>query len=51
VYQVDWILFGIIPHRAAARETLIGCYRILADLRGVRDRAATAWARRLESLS
>jgi hypothetical protein len=35
VYQLDAILFGIIPRRAAARETLVGCFRILVDLHGV----------------
>jgi hypothetical protein len=40
----------LFPCRAAAHETLVGCCRILVDLRGVRDRAGTAWARRLEFL-
>ena len=49
----DWILFcGVIPHQAAAQKTLDGVpirffvlkiiFRILVDLCGVRDQAATA---------
>jgi hypothetical protein len=40
----------LFPRRAVAHETLVGCSRILVDLRGVRDRASTAWARDLEFL-
>jgi hypothetical protein len=49
-----------IPRRAVARETLDGVpirffilkiiFRILADLRGVRDQVVSAWVRRLEFL-
>jgi hypothetical protein len=45
--RLDFIM-ELFPRRAAARETLVGCCRILVDLRGVCDRASTAWARCLE---
>jgi hypothetical protein len=61
MYKGDWIfLVEFIPRRAFACETLDGVpirffilkiiLRILADLRGVRDQAASAWVRRLEFL-
>jgi hypothetical protein len=61
MYKGDWILLvEFIPRRAITRETLYGVpirffilkiiFRILVDLRGVRDQAASAWVRRLEFL-